>query len=78
MAKARRKTTRKRSAAKKRTTSSAAKKRKPLKVKSNGALRKAAGVNKNGKVNQAKVRAIAKGKGKNAARARFYLNVLKK
>jgi len=69
MAKARRKTTRKRSAAKK---------RKPLKVKSNGALRKAAGVNKNGKVNQAKVRAIAKGKGKNAARARFYLNVLKK
>lgn len=57
------------------TTSS---RRKPLKVKSNGALRKAAGVNKNGKVNQAKVRALAKGKGKSAARARFYLNVLKK
>jgi hypothetical protein len=54
------------------------KKQKPLVVKSNGALRKAAGVNKNGKVNQAKVRALAKGKGKSAARARFYLNVLKK
>lgn len=59
-------------------SSSASKKRKPLKVKSNGALRKAAGVNKNGKINQAKVRKLAKGSGKSAARARFYLNVLKK
>jgi hypothetical protein len=57
----------------------AKKRKKPLKVKSDGSLRKAAGVNKKtGKVNVKKVRKIAKGKGKAAKKARFYLNVLKK
>jgi hypothetical protein len=61
-------------AAKKKASS----KKKPLKVNSNGALRKAAGVGKNGKVKVANVRKIAKGSGINAKRAQFYLNVLKK
>jgi hypothetical protein len=59
--------------AKKRNT-----KEKPLKVNSNGALKKAAGVTKSGKVNVAKARKLAKGKGKTAAQARFFLNVLRK
>lgn len=46
-------------------------------IKKPGALRKAAGTTKSGKVNEAKVRKLAKGKGKSAQRARFYLNVLK-
>jgi hypothetical protein len=54
--------------------------RKPLKVRSNGALRKAAGVHKSGprkgKLKLANVRKLANGKGKTAQRARFYLNVL--
>ena len=56
----------------------ARKKRKPLKVRSNGKLRQAAGTTKSGKVNKTKARKLAKGKGKTAARARFFLNVLDK
>lgn len=53
-------------------------KRKPLKVRSNGRLRKAAGTTKSGKVNRTKARKLAKGKGVTAKRARFFLNVLSK
>ncbi len=56
----------------------AEKKKKPLKVNSNGKLKKAAGTTKSGKVNVAKARALAKGKGKAAKEARYFLNVLKK
>lgn len=65
-------------AAKKRKKATKKKKQAPLKVNSNGKLRQAAGVGKNGKVKVANVRKLAKGKGANAKRARFYLNVLKK
>jgi len=53
-------------------------KRKPLKVRSNGRLRQAAGTTKSGKVNKTKARKLAKGSGVTAKRARFYLNVLSK
>src|SRR5262245_36402555 len=48
--------------------------RTPLKVRSNGALTRAVGGPPS--KNLGKVRAIARGKGVNAARARFFLNVL--
>jgi hypothetical protein len=51
---------------------------KPITFKSDGSLRALAGVDKNGKINVANVRKIAKGKGKGAQKARFYLDVLKK
>jgi len=52
---------------------------KSITFKSNGSLRAAAGVNKKtGKINQKKVAQLAKGKGKTAAKARFYQNILKK
>lgn len=63
-------------AAKRKSRSSG--KRKPLKVRSNGRLRKAAGTTKSGKVNRTKARKLAKGKGISAKRARFFLNVLSK
>lgn len=54
-------------------------KKRPLKVRSNGKLRQAAGVNKRtGKVKKSNVKKLAKGSGKSAKRARFYLNVLSK
>lgn len=69
----------KKKAAKRKTSAKKRKiKQKPLKVNSNGALKKAAGVNKNGKVNVAKARKLAKGSGKSAQQARFFLNVLRK
>jgi hypothetical protein len=51
---------------------------KPITFKSNGSLTRLAGKEKDGKLNQAKVRQLAKGKGDAAKKARFYLNVLKK
>lgn len=51
---------------------------KPLVVKSNGALRAAAGVTSSGKVNLTNARKLARGKGINAQRANFFLNVLRK
>jgi hypothetical protein len=52
--------------------------RKPIKIKKPGSLRKALGASKGKPIAMSKVRAAAKGKGKTAARARFYLNVLRK
>lgn len=50
----------------------------PLNVKSNGKLRQAAGLNKQGNVNRSKAEQLAQGHGIEAERARFFLNVLSK
>lgn len=68
-------------AAKRKTVTMKPKKKgqKPIKFNANGSLRRAAGVNKKtGKINEGNVARLAKGKGKTAAKARFYQNVLAK
>ena len=52
--------------------------KKPIKFKNDGSLTKLAGKGPDGKLNKKKVAQIAKGKGKAAAKARFYENVLSK
>lgn len=68
-------------AAKKSTTRTIKPKRKgqkPISFKSNGSLKRALPKNKNGTINMAAARKASEGKGKTAAKARLYVNVLSK